>query len=205
LSVVVIPPDGDHAQTTFACAGTAVHSGAMSDVTQILAQIDAADPTAADPTAAEQLLPLVYYELRKLAAAKVAHEKQGQTLQATALVHEAYLRLVDVPQAKQCSMGAPAATWTAVACALSSIRTRATAAPAATCAANRRRTATRERVLCRRRHLQGAMRRSPVGPEQLRRMRHRVPFADHLRSGRVLQPLPGRRHVLRRDLHQHQL
>jgi RNA polymerase sigma factor (sigma-70 family) len=61
----------------------------MSDVTQILAQIDAGDPAAA-----EQLLPLVYEELRKLAAAKLAHEKPGQTLQATALVHEAYLRLV---------------------------------------------------------------------------------------------------------------
>jgi RNA polymerase sigma factor (sigma-70 family) len=61
----------------------------MSEVTQILAAIDAGDPTAA-----EQLLPLVYDELRKLAAAKLAHEKPGQTLQATALVHEAYLRLV---------------------------------------------------------------------------------------------------------------
>ena len=49
-----------------------------------------------DPSAAEQLLPLVYEELRKLAAVKLAHEKPGQTLQATALVHEAYLRLVDV-------------------------------------------------------------------------------------------------------------
>jgi RNA polymerase sigma factor (sigma-70 family) len=61
----------------------------MSEVTQILSQIDAGDPQAA-----EQLLPLVYGELRKLAAAKLAHEKPGQTLQATALVHEAYLRLV---------------------------------------------------------------------------------------------------------------
>jgi len=61
----------------------------MSDVTRILSQIDAGDPTAA-----EQLLPLVYDELRKLAAARLAHEKPGQTLQATALVHEAYLRLV---------------------------------------------------------------------------------------------------------------
>ncbi|HZL88899.1 MAG TPA: sigma-70 family RNA polymerase sigma factor [Pirellulaceae bacterium] len=66
----------------------------MSDVTRILAQIDAGDPSAA-----EQLLPLVYDELRKLAAAKLVHEKPGQTLQATALVHEAYLRLVeDEPQ-----------------------------------------------------------------------------------------------------------
>jgi RNA polymerase sigma factor (TIGR02999 family) len=62
----------------------------MSDVTRILSQIDAGDPKAA-----EQLLPLVYDELRKLAAAKLAQEKPGQTLQATALVHEAYLRLVD--------------------------------------------------------------------------------------------------------------
>ena len=61
----------------------------MSDVTRILSQIDAGDPKAA-----EQLLPLVYDELRKLAAAKLAQEKPGQTLQATALVHEAYLRLV---------------------------------------------------------------------------------------------------------------
>jgi RNA polymerase sigma factor (TIGR02999 family) len=61
----------------------------MSDVTRILSQIESGDPAAA-----EQLLPLVYDELRKLAAAKLAHEKPGQTLQATALVHEAYLRLV---------------------------------------------------------------------------------------------------------------
>jgi RNA polymerase sigma factor (TIGR02999 family) len=68
----------------------------MSDVTRILSQIDAGDPSAA-----EQLLPLVYEELRKLAAAKLAHERPGQTLQATALVHEAYLRLVDVERAQQ--------------------------------------------------------------------------------------------------------
>lgn len=61
----------------------------MSDVTRILSQIESGDPAAA-----EQLLPLVYDELRKLAAANLAHEKPGQTLQATALVHEAYLRLV---------------------------------------------------------------------------------------------------------------
>jgi RNA polymerase sigma factor (sigma-70 family) len=61
----------------------------MSDVTRILSQIETGDPSAA-----EQLLPLVYDELRKLAAAKLAREKPGQTLQATALVHEAYLRLV---------------------------------------------------------------------------------------------------------------
>jgi len=62
----------------------------MSDVTRILSQIDSGNPQAA-----EQLLPLVYDELRKLAAAKLVHEKPGQTLQATALVHEAYLRLAD--------------------------------------------------------------------------------------------------------------
>ena len=63
----------------------------MTDVTQILSQIEQGDPSAA-----EQLLPLIYDELRKLAAAKLAHEKPGQTLQATALVHDAYIRLVDV-------------------------------------------------------------------------------------------------------------
>ena len=62
----------------------------MSDVTRILSAIEQGDPRAA-----EQLLPLVYDELRKLAAQKLAQEKPGQTLQATALVHEAYLRLVD--------------------------------------------------------------------------------------------------------------
>ena len=67
----------------------------MSDVTRILAQIESGDPTAA-----EQLLPLVYDELRKLAAAKLVQEKPGQTLQATALVHDAYIRLVDVTNAQ---------------------------------------------------------------------------------------------------------
>src|SRR5262249_31612145 len=61
----------------------------MSEVTRILSAIEQGDPHAA-----EQLLPLVYDELRKLAAAKLAQELPGQTLQATALVHEAYLRLV---------------------------------------------------------------------------------------------------------------
>jgi RNA polymerase sigma factor (TIGR02999 family) len=65
----------------------------VSDVTFILAQIESGDPSAA-----EQLLPLVYDELRKLAAAKLANERPGQTLQATALVHDAYVRLVDVDQ-----------------------------------------------------------------------------------------------------------
>jgi RNA polymerase sigma factor (TIGR02999 family) len=63
----------------------------MTDVTGILSAIQQGDPHAA-----EQLLPLVYDQLRKLAADKLAQEKPGQTLQATALVHEAYLRLVDV-------------------------------------------------------------------------------------------------------------
>jgi RNA polymerase sigma factor (TIGR02999 family) len=62
----------------------------MADVTQILDAIEQGDPHAA-----EQLLPLVYDELRKLAAQKLAQEKPGQTLEATALVHDAYLRLVD--------------------------------------------------------------------------------------------------------------
>ena len=63
----------------------------MSDVTRILSDIEQGDPAAAD-----QLLPLVYDELRKLATAKIAQENPGQTLQATALVHEAYIRLVDL-------------------------------------------------------------------------------------------------------------
>jgi RNA polymerase sigma factor (TIGR02999 family) len=67
----------------------------MADVTQILSQIERGDASAA-----EQLLPVVYGELRRLAAAKLAHEKPGQTLQATALVHEAYVRLVDVEKAQ---------------------------------------------------------------------------------------------------------
>src|SRR5215831_3156822 len=66
----------------------------MSDVTQILNAASQGDPRAAD-----ELLSLLYDELRKLAAQKLAHEKPGQTLDATALVHEAYLRLVDVAQA----------------------------------------------------------------------------------------------------------
>jgi RNA polymerase sigma factor (TIGR02999 family) len=67
----------------------------MTDVTRILSAIEQGDPSAAD-----QLLPPVYEELRKLAAQKLAHEAPGQTLQATALVHEAYLRLVsgETPQ-----------------------------------------------------------------------------------------------------------
>jgi RNA polymerase sigma factor (TIGR02999 family) len=69
---------------------------AMTDVTRILSAIEQGDPKAA-----EQLLPLVYDELRKLATQKLAREKPGQTLQATALVHEAYLRLVDGDSAQR--------------------------------------------------------------------------------------------------------
>jgi RNA polymerase sigma factor (TIGR02999 family) len=68
----------------------------MSEVTRILSAIEQGDPHAAD-----QLLPLVYDELRKLAAQKLAQEKPGQTLQATALVHEAYLRLIDVEKVQR--------------------------------------------------------------------------------------------------------
>ena len=76
----------------------------MSEVTRILSAIEEGDPHAA-----EQLLPLVYDELRKLAAAKLAQEKPGQTLQATALVHEAYLRLVSSERGKESD--APAKAW----------------------------------------------------------------------------------------------
>ena len=68
----------------------------MTDVTQILQQIDDGDSAAA-----KKLLPLVYEELRKLAAARMASERSDHTLQATALVHEAYLRLVDVEKAQR--------------------------------------------------------------------------------------------------------
>jgi RNA polymerase sigma factor (TIGR02999 family) len=68
----------------------------MNEVTRILSGIEQGDPHAA-----EQLLPLVYDELRQLAAQRLAQEKPGQTLQATALVHEAYLRLVDVDKIQQ--------------------------------------------------------------------------------------------------------
>jgi RNA polymerase sigma factor (TIGR02999 family) len=67
----------------------------MNDVTRVLSAIEQGDPQAA-----ERLLPLVYDELRKLAARKLAQERPGQTLDATSLVHEAYLRLVDAEQAR---------------------------------------------------------------------------------------------------------
>ena len=70
--------------------------GLMTEVTRILSAIEQGDPSAA-----EQLLPLVYDELRRQAAQRLAHEAPGQTLQATALVHEAYLRLVETDQAQQ--------------------------------------------------------------------------------------------------------
>ena len=70
----------------------------MSEVTRILSAIEHGDPNAA-----EQLLPLVYDELRRLAAKKLAHEKPGQTLDATALVHEVYLRLVGPADANRWS------------------------------------------------------------------------------------------------------
>src|SRR3989441_7151924 len=68
----------------------------MNDVTRILSALEQGESHAA-----EQLLPLVYDELRRLAAQKLAQEKPGQTLEATALVHEAYLRLVDVEKAQR--------------------------------------------------------------------------------------------------------
>jgi RNA polymerase sigma factor (TIGR02999 family) len=70
-------------------APTPITLDLLSDATQILSAIEQGDPSAA-----QQLLPLVYNELRQLAAQKLAHEQPGQTLQATALVHEAYMRLV---------------------------------------------------------------------------------------------------------------
>jgi RNA polymerase sigma factor (TIGR02999 family) len=72
----------------------------MSEVTRILSAIEEGDPSAA-----EQLLPLVYEELRKLAAQKMASERPGHTLEATALVHEAYLRLLGEPAASAAGSG----------------------------------------------------------------------------------------------------
>jgi hypothetical protein len=76
--------DGPSVSPTELAEGRGGIIGVMADVTQILSQIESGDPSAA-----EQLLPLVYEELRTLAAAKLAQEKPGQTLQATSLVHEA--------------------------------------------------------------------------------------------------------------------
>jgi RNA polymerase sigma factor (TIGR02999 family) len=74
----------------------AVPSRAVGEVTRILEGIEGGDPSSA-----ERLFPLVYEELRRLAGQRLAHERPGQTLQATALVHEAYLRLVDVERAQR--------------------------------------------------------------------------------------------------------
>jgi RNA polymerase sigma factor (TIGR02999 family) len=87
---VFFPPFGDFFLS--ARSGPGIFAD-MSEVTRILSAIEQGDPHAA-----EQLLPMVYDELRQLAADRLAHERPGQTLQATALVHEAYLRLVDVQQ-----------------------------------------------------------------------------------------------------------
>ena len=76
-------------------AAAVLSRSCMHEVTQFLSAIQQGEPQAA-----EQLLPLVYNELRRLAAEKLAHEKPGQTLQATALVHEAYLRLVGVEESR---------------------------------------------------------------------------------------------------------
>jgi RNA polymerase sigma factor (TIGR02999 family) len=84
----------DAATRLLAVASGGWYLGRMSEVTRILSAIEHGDPHAAG-----QLLPVVYDELRKLAAQKLTQEKPGQTLQATALVHEAYLRLVDTGQA----------------------------------------------------------------------------------------------------------
>ena len=103
----------------------------MNDVTRILSAIEQGDPQAA-----ERLLPLVYDELRKLAAQRLAQEKPGQTLQATALVHEAYLRLVGGEQ--RSATGTAAATSSPPRprpCAASSSTTPAASRPASTAAA----------------------------------------------------------------------
>ena len=92
LFPITLSSDFDH--TLVFCRRQAILAP-VSDVTQLLSAIDAGDPKASD-----QLLPLVYEELRKLAAVKIAQEKPGQTLQATALVHEAWLRLVGSEEQK---------------------------------------------------------------------------------------------------------
>ena len=84
--------------TIYDVAASYLRATCMTEVTRILTAIEQGDAQAA-----EQLLPLVYDGLRRLAAEKMAHEKPGQTLQATALVHEAYLRLVDAEKARHWS------------------------------------------------------------------------------------------------------
>jgi RNA polymerase sigma factor (TIGR02999 family) len=88
---------GDSSRRIYCIQSLSIIRCPMTDVTRVLSSMERGDPAAA-----EQLLPLVYDELRKLAARNLGKEKPGQTLQATALVHEAYLRLVD---------GAPSAHW----------------------------------------------------------------------------------------------
>ncbi len=88
--------DAERRMTFALTTGASGSMGFMSEVTRLLYAIETGDPQAA-----EQLLPLVYAELRQLAAQKLSHEKPGQTLQATALVHEAYLRLAGDEQNPQ--------------------------------------------------------------------------------------------------------
>jgi RNA polymerase sigma factor (TIGR02999 family) len=95
LKVVPAPTSKPDARCAW-CCGLFAKVLLMSDLTHILAAIEEGDSAAS-----EQLLPLVYDELRRLAADRLAHEKPGQTLQATALVHEAYLRLVNTEKAQQ--------------------------------------------------------------------------------------------------------
>src|SRR6266542_6755693 len=91
----MVATDGAGGYTSGTCNESRAAVPPMSEVTRILSAIEQGDPHAA-----AQLLPLVYDELRQLATQKLTQEKAGQTLQATALVHEAYLRLVDVEKAQ---------------------------------------------------------------------------------------------------------
>jgi RNA polymerase sigma factor (TIGR02999 family) len=92
----VVAPFQVRGHVGFFCIVSSLLVQLMNEVTRILSAIEQGDSQAS-----EQLLPFVYEELRRLAAQKLAHEKPGQTLQATALVHEAYLRLVDVDKAQR--------------------------------------------------------------------------------------------------------
>ena len=102
----------------------------MNEVTRILAAIEQGEPGAAD-----RLLPLVYDELRKLAATRLAREKPGQTLQATALVHEAYLRLVGGDDQRRGTAAATSSARRPRPCGGSSSRTPGASASSATAAA----------------------------------------------------------------------
>jgi RNA polymerase sigma factor (TIGR02999 family) len=97
LSARIEPVSGhrDEMECKIRSCPASMNAAPMTEITQILSQIEQGDPSAA-----EQLLPLVYDELRKLATARMAHESPDHTLQATALVHEAYVRLVDDEQAR---------------------------------------------------------------------------------------------------------